>query len=44
MPALGLHHVWEHTLKSVMLDIFYVAIAVLFFLLCWAFTLACDQL
>jgi len=27
-----------------MLDIFYVAIALLFFVLCWAFTLACDRL
>jgi len=27
-----------------MLDLFYIAIALLFFLLCWAFTLACDRL
>jgi len=44
MPGSGLYHVWVSILRSAMLDLFYVVIALVFFLLCWAFTLACDRL
>jgi hypothetical protein len=47
MSALGLHHDCAYSLRVLgtrMLDLFYILIAVLFFLACWAFTRACDRL
>lgn len=30
--------------RILMLDLFYIALALLFFVLCWFFTKACDRL
>jgi hypothetical protein len=45
MPSLSLPHPPRSTVKlGLMLDIFYVIVAILFFAVTWAFTKACDKL